>query len=275
MMNNNKKIIAIISVLVVAILGLVAYYLYEVVALHVDYKEHLFRMLAIICVLISTIIRLSHGLGNRLTLKSMEKAYQKEIGVAFSTKPDLRKKLLSGCRLYNENKILKALEIFSKLKNEAENKEDKFPVFLFMALCYEDAGEPEEAVRLYNDILEFDPENEQVHGNLGVLYSAMGNNEKALEHYNTVIEIAPDDYILYMNRANCYFRMADYEKSIKDAQYALELKNNGMEAATLLAVIYALLGDEENKRKYYHIAITSGRNPDDLDEVIDFYLHEV
>ena len=32
--------------------------------------------------------------------------------------------------------------------------------------------------------------------------------------------------------------------------------------------------DEENKKKYFHIAITSGKNPDELNEAIQFYLNE-
>ena len=55
---------------------------------------------------------------------------------------------------------------------------------------------------------------------------------------------------------------------------SLEIKNNGVEAASLLTVIYALTNDDENKKKYYHIAITSGRHPEELNEAIQFYLNE-
>ena len=59
-----------------------------------------------------------------------------------------------------------------------------------------------------------------------------------------------------------------------DAKQALAIKNKGVEAAGLLTIIYALHGDEENKKKYYHIAITSGKKPEDLNAAIQHYLAE-
>ena len=62
--------------------------------------------------------------------------------------------------------------------------------------------------------------------------------------------------------------------AIDDAKKALEIKNNGVEAADLLTVIYALRNDEENRRKYYHIALVSGKSPEELDEAICYFLNE-
>lgn len=88
-----------------------------------------------------------------------------------------------------------------------------------------------------------------------------GDFESALKHYNKSIEIKPDNYFAYINRANYYFRINEYDNAVANAKKALEIKNNGVEAASLLTVIYALTNDDENKKKYYHIAITSGRHP--------------
>ena len=81
-------------------------------------------------------------------------------------------------------------------------------------------------------------------------------------------------YNAYINRANYYFRKGEYDPAITDAKQALEFKNNGVEAASLLTVIYSLRGDENNKKHYYHLAITSGKRPSELDQAIEYFLNE-
>ena len=41
-----------------------------------------------------------------------------------------------------------------------------------------------------------------------------------------------------------------------------------------MTIIYALKDDAKNKKHYYHISITSGKNPKELDNAIAFYLSE-
>lgn len=137
-----------------------------------------------------------------------------------------------------------------------------------------DAGHTEDAIRVYYDLLKIEPNNARVHSNLGAQLMNYGDFEAALSHYNKSIEINPNNYFAYNNRANYYFRINEYDNAVNDAKKALEIKNNGVEAASLLAIIFALTGDEENKKKYFHIAITSGRHPDELNAAIEFFLNE-
>ena len=92
--------------------------------------------------------------------------------------------------------------------------------------------------------------------------------------YEFSIEVNPENYFAYVNRANYYFRIEEYDNAIVDAKQALKIKNNGKEAASLLTIIYALQNDEENKKKYYHISITSGKRPEEMNEALKYYLSE-
>lgn len=255
------------------ILGIVGYYLYDVLVLQTSFGKNVFRLLAVVFLLLGTLVRLQNG-GERKSLVIYEKAYEEELRGAFHDEPLLRKKLLCACRLYDESNYRKALKYLYQLMKDAEYKEDICPVLLFTALCYTDANVPEEAIKVYNDLLQIDSRNAQAHSNLGLLYMTVGNFEKALEHYDKAIAYQPNNYCGYVNRANYYFKQEAYENAVADAKQALEIKNNGAEAAGLLTIIYALQGDEENKKKYYHIAITSGKRPEDLNEAIQYYLSE-
>ena len=268
--NSNTIWIAVIILLMV---GIIAFYLYDVIWLKNPYTKNLFRTAAIVCLLLGTLVKLIYGSG-RKSLEVYEEAYANELGYAFKNKPFQRKKLLCACRLYDESNYGKALKYLFQLLQEVEFERDSVPVLLFIALCYTDAGVTEEAIKAYYELLKIDPKNSQVHSNLGGLFIQEGDFETALKHYNKSIEFNPKNYFAYLNRANYYFRINEFENAISDAKQALEFKNNGVEAASLLTVIYALQGDEENKKKYYHISITSGKKPEDLNEAISYYLHE-
>ena len=268
--NSNTIWIAVIILLMV---GIIAFYLYDVIWLKNPYTKNLFRTAAIVCLLLGTLVKLIYGSG-RKSLEVYERAYANELGYAFKNKPFQRKKLLCACRLYDESNYGKALKYLFQLLQEGEFERDSVPVLLFIALCYTDAGVTEEAIKAYYELLKIDPKNSQVHSNLGGLFIQEGDFETALKHYNKSIEFNPKNYFAYLNRANYYFRINEFENAISDAKQALEFKNNGVEAASLLTVIYALQGDEENKKKYYHISITSGKKPEDLNEAISYYLHE-
>lgn len=272
MKNKTLKTIWIIIISLV-ILGNIAFYLYEVIYLKKLYTQNLFIMLAIVCLLFGTLIKVINGT-KRKGLDYYESALAEELRFAFNNKPLQRKKLLCACRLYFESNYEKAMKYLVQLLDEIENDSDAVPIYFFMALCFTDDGLFNAAVGVYYQLLDVDPNHDVAHSNLGNLLIKKGDYENALIHYNKSIELNPKSYYAYNNRASYYFRVNDYENAIVDAEKALELKNNGVEAATLLTIIYALRGDEENKKKYYHIAIISGKNPTDLNEAIQLYLSE-
>lgn len=271
---KRKSVNILIAILIIiAILGLIAYYLYDVLYLKTPYQQNLFRTLAIVFMLLGTLVRVFNG-GGRKNLNVYEKAYADVIGYAFNNKSFLRKKLLCACRLYDESNYSKALKYLIDLLPECELNRDRVPVLLFISLCYDEAGCTEDAIKVYYDLLSIDSDNAKAHSNLGGLLIKVGDFDTAFKHYNKSIEIDPDNYYAYVNRANYYFRIQDYENAITDAEKALSIKNNGVEAASLLTVIYALLNDEENKQKYYHISIISGKSPEDMNAAIEYFLNE-
>jgi len=262
---------AVVVLLMLAIVGL---YLYEVLVLKKPYTENLLRCIVIFFGGIGTLVKLWNGQGRRRSLSFYEKAYRQELGKAFQNKPSLRKKLLCAYRLYNEDNYRKALKYLYQLLKAAESREDTCAVLLLIALCYTDTNVPQEAIKAYEKLLQVDLYHAQSHSNLGLLYVKVGEFEKARQHYDSAVRYDSKNYYAYANRANYYFRIGEYENALPDAARALEIKNNGVEAASLLTIIYALQGDEENKKKYYHIAIASGKRPEDLNAAIEYYLKE-
>lgn len=268
----QKKTVRVLVILfvILCIVGVIGFYFFDVFYNKTPYTENLFRMVLITAGLIITLLRVLFS-NRRQSLSFYEKGYEKEIGQAFKGSA-LRNKLLCAVRLYNEDNYNKALKYLWELYPKAENQRDAVAVLLFVALCYTDMGLNEEAIKAYYKLIELDHRHEQAHSNLGLIYVHEGNYEMAIKHFDESIRCQPDNYYAYVNRANCYFRQADYDNAEKDALKSLEFKNNGSEAASLLTIIYALRGDTENKKKYFHISVVNGKNPDDINEAIEYYM---
>ncbi len=272
-MKLNKKQVIVCSIISVAILGVVGFYLYEVLYLQKPYTQNLFRMIALILVLTATLIRCLKGAG-RNSLDFYEKAYDKDIRYAFKENTLARKKLLCAIRLYNEENFEKATKYLAQLRSEIKNEHDAQAVYLFAAMCHSDCGLYSDAIGIYYELLKVAPSNATVHNNLGHLYIQEGDYEMALQHIDKAIELSPDDVFAYINKANVYFKQHDLDNAEAWAKKALQVKNNDNNSSGLLAIIYALKNDEENYEKYFHIAISNGKNPDELKTAVEFYLKE-
>ena len=105
--------------------------------------------------------------------------------------------------------------------------------------------------------------------NLGLIYSNNGDYQKAIECYNSAIKYAPNDAIYHNNMAIAYFRLGEHDLAIEYAEKALAANGKTYQAATLLSMIYATLGNEELCKKYFTVAVTNGQNPESLKAAIE------
>ena len=274
-MKNKKLQTLLIIFVLILILGVIAYYFYEVFYLKTPFNKNLARLFATIFVLIGTMIKTSKGgRRKRKPLKIYEEAYKEHLGTAFENQPRYRNQLLNACRLYDESNENKSISLLNKLLDYAVTSADYAAIWFFLGLCYTDLGLSSKAIESYRKSIGYDSSHASAHSNLGQLLSKEGDFELAIQHFDKSIEVQPSNYYAYTNKASAYFKLGDYEKAIEIATNALECKNNGAEAASLLTILYALIGDEENKKHYYHMAITSGKSPESMNLAIQYYLNE-
>ena len=273
-MKNKAARVIFTIIAILLMVGIIGLYVYEVFFQNKPPQENLVRTFVVVAGAIGTIVKVHSGRTRRRSLRFYEKFYEQELGRAFDGDPKRRKKLLEACRTYNEGNYDAALKLLGQLQKGDLQRKDLVPVLLFTAICYDDAGLPREAIRVYEQILAYDPCNSTAYGNLGLLYRKNGQTEKALQQFCRAIDYDRENYYAYNNRAHTYFDMDRYDLAIADARSALEIKSNGREAAGLLAIIYALLDDEENKKKYYQLALKAGQTPERLNHAIAYYLRQ-
>lgn len=263
-----RKIQIVLYVLL--ILFCVGFYIFDIMVNHTDPSDHLMKFILVIAACIIGILRSGRS-QRRASLSVYEKSYAKELRNAFSTEEKTRKELLLAVRLYDENKLGKALKSLTVLKSKCKRSDDYFAVGLFMALCFTDMHLYQEAINEYQQIITRQLETSTIYNNLGHIHSRLGKKKEAMEYYKQSLELSDENEFTYVNIANMYFSEKEFEPAISYALKALDINCKLKQAANLLAIIYSLQEDNENADKYFHMAISAGSNPSELKNAINYY----
>ena len=250
----------------------IGFYLYEVVVKQTPPTENLLRTIGILCVGLSTIFKL-YKPQKRKSLKFYKLQYPDILDKAFTGRKKLYKKLLCAVRLYNEDRITKAIRSLRKLTPKCEKPKDFYAVYLFTALCYTDIGLYDIAEDVYQKMKYKNVADSRVYSNLGSVQRNAGKLEDAIRSFEYALSLDRTNANAYNNLAQAYFKNYELDSAEEYALKTLEVNVKMHQASALLAMIYAMKGDQENYNKYFHIAVSSGRDPKELQESIQYFMH--
>jgi len=180
----------------------------------------------------------------------------------------------------NKKDYEKSLSFIEKAKNI--NVDDINIILLESNIRWE-MGDVESYEKLITRALEIEPENVDLHFNLGVIASDKGDKEKAMDHYNKAIEVDPTYTKAHLNAAalvlqkeqsiieemnslgtsNADYNRYDELKIVREDLYksaipylesVYELDNNNLSAVRTLRNIYSAIDDMDNYNKFKAIA---------------------
>ena len=259
-----------LAIFIVLALGVTGLYLYGVFIGGDAPTDYLFRTLAVVFLCAAGIVRTVTVKGRR-PLKFYEDSYKKELEGAFVNSPSDRVRLLEAIRLYNESKYEPAAKMLTELKAKCVSREDFLAVGLFFALNITDAGAEEIALDVYQELIDRGIETSTIYGNIGHIHVRAGRMDDATEALIKAAKLDPKNPYPLQNIAKMYFDRFEFDKAIKWAEKALEINHKVYQASTMLAIIYALREEHELERKYAHMAISSGQDPERLKAAIAHY----
>ena len=266
--------IIVTAVLIALIVASIALYVVDIILNNTPPTENLFKALAAVFICLGSLVRMNVKKGRR-SLSYYESRYYEQIKNAFVDSPMNKKKLLCAIRLYNEDNFGKALKYLNALKQACKTRDDLYVVGLFTALVFTDANCYEDAIYIYNALLNMNITSSTIYGNLGHLYSGMGNHKDAISMLHLSIQNDENNPSPYHNLAKLYFDTYDFENAKKYATKALDINQKFRPSASLLAIIYSLEDDNANYEKYFHIAISCGEDPARLQSTIKRYQTEM
>ena len=260
-------VMILLSILCVAV---IAFGIYDVFFQGNNSPSDIFRIVVIMAGLAMSWVKLFRpGRRGTRNLEFYRQSYADIVDNTFVKDEKSFKLLLKSTKYFNENKHKKALAILDELWRKCRTSRETTAVLILSALIKEDMGDIGGAVADYEKLLRFDGTYARAWSNLGLIYSDNGDYQKAIEYYKSAITYAPNDAVYQNNIANAYFRLGEYDLAIEHAEKSLAANGRTYQAATLLSMVYATLGDDELCKKYFSIAVTNGQDPERIKAAIE------
>ena len=176
--------------------------------------------------------------------------YKHIIRDAFSRDKAGYRKLMKGIYLYNTNEYDRAIKELTKLRKRCVTSHDTAAVLFFIAKSYKDKKQIQKAIEYYELLLKHDASCSTAWSNLGLIHHEAGRAAEAKYALNQALLYNPENAYAYCNLANVLYRNGEFEAAKNMGLKSLQLNNQLSSSASITALAYASLGDEENARKY-------------------------
>ncbi len=122
--------------------------------------------------------------------------------------------------------------------------------YLYLAHTKQKIQDFEGAIKVYNDLIAFEPNNAEAFNNRGNLKDNLLRPAEAIEDYNQAILIKSDYTEAYFNRAIAFYNFKDFEAAKLDFQKVLELDPDDAESLLGLGLTEKQLGNSIQACKY-------------------------
>ena len=209
--------------------------------------------------------------GIKKSLNYYKDFYKDIIKNSFEENKNLQHKFLQAVSFYNNDKFNKSIKYLNSILPECKTINEKYCVKLFLALNYTDCGNSEDAIGIYEDMIDESIADSTVYSNLMLLHKDNGDFNKADEIGKKAILYDPKNYTAYNNLASSSFHNGDYEQAIEYAKKCIEIKNDFLPSIKLLYLIYSLEEDFQQAELYARKAIANGVSKKELEEALEYY----
>ncbi len=270
--NIRKKGIGFYSLLnIILVFCLIAIYLFDVFFLkNSAFKDNLLEV--IFTALSMTVLFCGLSKREKDSLKQIEDLYALEIQGAFCDDADLKYNFLKALYDYHNEKYFKSMKRLKKLYGKAKSRIDRKIIIQFAALDAQEIGDTESALKLYGAVLEENPFDATALNNLAVLSNREGKHQQAIKYAERILDGNPQDAYAYNAMATAHLKLYDVEESKKNAYKALQIDENLSNSAVVLSVAYAVTQHISESQKYMDIAISGGKDREDIITAIENYI---
>lgn len=112
-------------------------------------------------------------------------------------------------------------------KNAIRIQPKSYEAWYGMGKYYQDVKDWTNALGTYNSLLQYEPNNKNVHYNMAAIYLyGLKKYDLALQHFDNVVRVAPDFAEGYYARGICFQTMGQKDKAIDDLEAALKIAPN-------------------------------------------------
>jgi len=141
----------------------------------------------------------------------------------------LKQRALCYVRLNDYENAVKDLENYLVLEKEYELEKD-ISVRVTLANIYFMNQRNDDALKMYEEALELDPENVAVITKLGTIYQQNDEIDKAMKMYDSALQKNPGNSDLWFNMGILYFNLENFDKAIESFNKVIELNPGDIES---------------------------------------------
>jgi tetratricopeptide (TPR) repeat protein len=163
-------------------------------------------------------------------------------GVAFDSLPDDEKVaalLGRGSKLLDLGNNEGARELYQMALGIDPDDED---IHFNLGIALARLGRTDQAIASYQEALRLFPDYPEVHNNLGNLLAGQGKIAAAIGHFNAALKAAPENASAHNNLGSVLARQGELQKAMEHFETASQLQTNYLEAHYNLASTYLELG---------------------------------
>ena len=164
----------------------------------------------------------------------------------------LSKKLHEADELQENGKFNDALEIYQKLLDKYPNC---IPALNNLGQLYDEMGELDKALECYDRVLELNPQSLPALINKAMLCINLEDWENASDSFSKYLDINPDNEYVLANNALVLIKLGEYENAVENCEKSLKINPNNPETYTNMAYAYEELKDWKNALECYDKSI--------------------
>ena len=159
--------------------------------------------------------------------------------------------LINIAQIYDEQgEIDKALRVYDLISLRHSSGAGDYG----KAVLYEELNDYKNALIHYKKSLKVNPKNRDSLFFLANLYDVLGEYEKSVETYRKLLEFHPEDFMAYNNLGSIYEQAGDYVKAREALEKSIELEAEYFRSHFNLAITLERMEEDAKALKEYMIA---------------------
>lgn len=147
---------------------------------------------------------------------------------------------------YSDNNFNKTMDLLLQINEKERTAQD----WLLLGNLFDEKGEKNNAIFMYQKAINTNPKYYKAHYNLGNIYLGEERYGMAVECYKQALKNCKDNPYLYYNLACAYIKMGDLKKAKNELINAVTLNKNIPEIHYNLAYVYNRLGKTKIAQSY-------------------------
>ena len=165
---------------------------------------------------------------------------------------DLKQILQLAIQNHKNNNYLEAAKLYEKILNINPNH---FESNFYLGTLNAQNSNFKKASDLFNKAIEINPKIPDLHNNLGLIYREMGELEKSSDSIKKAIQINPMYAEAHNNLGLVYKDLGQTERAEKSLIKSIEIKPNNADPHNNLGLIYKDIGQIEKAKKCFNKSI--------------------